>query len=301
MANITFCGTSGGNVGLPRCDVKMNTPIAVIFAPRDAKISKSDADDLIALIKAKSKDDSSLLRWYPVVGIEQITDSSEEPVTGNLAATGYTEKLRDGATIYLFEYPARLCKAKALKQFDQWDGGVCVISNDKKLWGRVTADGSLAPYLPSSVAVYGGGFNDGQNVITSKLQINFGQQGQFIEESGFFGFEEDDDISGLTGLQNLVIAATGTNKFSVTTKCDRVNLFDLYADELADVDLWKVTKASDGSAVTVSAATKNATTKDFTVTFTAPTVKYYVSLAAVSDLEAKGIVGYESGRLTVNP
>jgi hypothetical protein len=44
-----------------------------------------------------------------------------------------------------------------------------------------------------------------------------------------------------------------------------------------------------------------AATKSFTLTFTAPAEKFYVSLADVSDLEAAGIVGYESDTLTVNP
>jgi hypothetical protein len=279
----------------------MNTPTGVIFVPRDASISEADADDLIATIQSRIKDDSSLLRWYPVIGIEQITDSSEEPVTGNLAATGYSEKLRDGAAIYLFEYPARVCKAKVLKQFDQWDGGAYVITGDKKLWGRVMQDNSLAPYLPSSVAVYGGGFNDGQNIITSKLQINFGAQGAFIERSGFFGFEEEDDIDSIVGLQTANILSSGTLKYKAVTKCDRQNLYDLYGSTLAATTLWKVTKASDGSSVTVTAVTGNASTKDYSLTFTAPSEKYFVSLAAVSVLEAAGIVGYEFDRLTVNP
>jgi hypothetical protein len=281
----------------------MGKPVAIIFAPRDASISEADADDLMALIQSKAKDDSSLLRWYPLIGIEQITDSSEEPVTGNLAATGYSEKLRDGAAIYLFEYPARICKAKVLKQFDQWDGGVYVIAGDitnRSLWGRVMQDGNLAPYLPSSVAVYGGGFNDGQNIITSKLQINFGSQGAFIERSGFFGFEDDDDISSIVGLQTASIVPNGAN-FKAVTKCDRQNLYDLYGSTLAATTLWNVTKASDGSNVAVSAVTGNAATKDYSLTFTAPSEKYYVSLAAVSVLEAAGIVGYEFDRLTVNP
>jgi hypothetical protein len=300
MGNITFCGTAGGNVGLPRCDIKMNTPIAVIFVPSDTSITESEADNLAGLIQTKTKNDTPLLRWYPVTGIEQITDSSEEAVTGNLAATGYSEKLRDGAAIYLFEYPARICKAKILKQFDQWNEGVYIITSDKNLWGRVTKDGKLLPYLPASVSVSGGGFNDGQNIITSKLQINFGSQGKFIEQSGFFGFEEDDDINSLTGLQTVNIVKKGT-KYQVIIKCTRQNLFDSYSSQLASATLWKITKASDGTAVTVSSVAANAATKDFTVTFTAPSEKYYINLAPVSALQAAGIVGFESEKLTVNP
>jgi hypothetical protein len=162
-------------------------------------------------------------------------------------------------------------------------------------------DGSLAPYLPSSVSVYGGGFNDGQNIITSKLQINLGVQGEFIELSGFFGFEDDDDINGIVGLQSVNIIPTGTSKYRIVTKCDKQNLYDLYSSQLANKNVWSVTKAADGSAVTISTVTANAATKDFTVTITAPSEKYYVSLASVSALETAGVVGYESERLTVNP
>jgi hypothetical protein len=149
--------------------------------------------------------------------------------------------------------------------------------------------------------VYGGGFNDGQNIITSKLQINFGAQGEFIELSGFFGFEEDDDINSIVGLQTVNIVPTGTTKYKVVTKCDKQNLYDLYSSQIGNKNVWSVTKASDGTAVTISTVTANAATKDFTVTFSAPSEKYYVSLVSVSALETAGVVGYESERLTVNP
>jgi hypothetical protein len=278
----------------------MNTPIGVIFVPRDTEIKDAEADNLIGLILSKIKNDNSLSRWYPILGIKQITDNSEEPVMGNLSGTGYTEKLRDGASIYLFEYPAKLCRSKVLDSFDQWDGGVYLISSDKKLWGRVNPNNALAPYLPETVSVYGGGFNDGQNIITSKLQINFGLQGAFIKKSAFFGFENDDDLDSIVGLQDVIITAVAANRFSLTTKCNRINLFDAYSTILNATTLWKVTKA-DGAAVSVSAVTANATTKDFTLTFTAPATKYYVSLANVSTLEAAGVVGYESVKLTINP
>jgi hypothetical protein len=279
----------------------MQTPTGVIFVPREASITEADAGDLMSLLQGKAKVDGRLNRWYPIIGIEQITDSSEEPVTGNLAATGYSEKLRDGAAIYLFEYPAKICRAKTIKQFDSWSEGVYVITSDKKLWGRVMKDGSLAPYIPLSTAVYGGGFNDGQNIITSKLQINFGAQGDFLKYAGFFGFDDDDDISGIVGLQTVDIVPNGAKKYKVVTKCDRANLYDLFGATLAGVTLWKVTTASTGAAVSVTAVAGSATTKDYTLTFTAPSEKYYVSLAEPSVLAAAGVVGYESDRLTVTP
>lgn len=301
MANTDFCSTSGGNTGLPQCDVKMETPVGVLFVPRNAVIAATEGDDLLKFIQDKTKENSSLLRWFPILGIEQITDSSEEPVTGNLASTGYSEKLRDGASIYMFEYPARLCKAKALKQFDQWNGGVYFITSDFKLWGKMQKDGSLVPYTPSSVAVYGGGFGDGQNIITSKLQINMGPQGKFIEQSGFFGFDSEDDIDTITGLQTIILAPTGTaNQYQVLTKCDRMNLYDLYNTELANGTAWKATLASTGADVILSGVTANAGDKSFTVAFgAAPTESYYLSLADVSALETEGIVGYESEKLKI--
>ena len=301
MANTDFCGSTGGNTGAPRCDVKLETPTGILFVPRDTVVTATDADDLLGFIQGKAREDSTMLRWYPILGIEQITDSSEEPVTGNLAATGYSEKLRDGASIYLFEYPARLCRAKALKQFDQWDGGAYLITSDKKLWGRMQKDGSLAPYLPSSVSVYGGGFSDGQNIVTSKLNVNMGPQGKFIEQSGFFGFEVDDDIDAIIGLQTVFLNPVGANQYQVITKCDRTNLFDLYNTELADDTLWEVTEAASGATTTITSVSANAANKSFTVVFTAPTGKYYVSLAKVSVLENKGVVGYESELLSVKP
>jgi hypothetical protein len=301
MANIEFCGTSGGNTGLPRCDIRIGIPTGVLFVPRDATITPEQGDDLLTLIQTKAKDANPLQRWYPIFGVQNITDSSEEAVTGNLAATGYSEKLRDGAAIYLLEYPASLCKSKILKQFDQWNGGIFIITSDNRLWGRGQRDGSLAPYLPSSVYVYGGGWSDGQNIITSKLNINFGEQGNFIELSAFFGFEVNDDILSIVGLQTAQIVPTATAKtYRVLTKCDKLNLYDLYSTELADDALWIVTVASTGATVAVTAVAANAS-RDFTLTFTEPAEKYYVSLAGLAALEAAGIVGYESEQLAVIP
>ena len=114
----------------------------VIFSPKNAKIPVG-TEDVKSFLKGKFKEVVKENRFFPAFDSLTTTDSSEDAVIGTLAG-GYSEKLRDGNAIYQFDYPFGLCKAKSLRQFDGWNGGVFLVSKEGYVIGRKQSNGDLA-------------------------------------------------------------------------------------------------------------------------------------------------------------
>ncbi|MDR1199984.1 MAG: hypothetical protein LBK94_13410 [Prevotellaceae bacterium] len=298
-----LCTNSGGNTGIGACDLSSSklTPIGIIFVPKNAQIPLETAD-ILSFLDVKFKEDSRQARWYPMLGIQAIADSSEEAQMATLAL-GYSEKIRNGNAIYQFDIPFSLCKAKTVIPFDGWNGGIYFILSSGLIMGRKDRKGqNLFPIIPLQTNITNAqllslGTTDARVV---SIQINLNDKLRLVDIVDFLTIEDFDttDINGIIDVDLLPGAvATGYVDIKVQTKCDAVNLFDTYQVELAAKALWVLINKSTGAVATIATVEAQAGTKAFRVSADAGT--YLLSLVSVSALETAHIAGYESNQITV--
>jgi hypothetical protein len=295
------CEKKGGNVGVGSCDVVSQRIDGIIFVPKNAEIPKNTTD-VVSFLVEKFKEDNPDTRYYPVMNIQQATNSSEEAQLGSLGY-GYQVKQRSGNAIYRWDIPFSVCVAKNLIAFDGWKQGIFLVTSEGKITGRNSMDKTkLVPFLPMQLDVV-----DAQliNIGTTDvqvvgLQINFGDKLKLVQLAEFLQADELDNdlLQGLTDIDLTVVGqATGYVDVKVQTKCGGVDLFDTYKTELADETVWKAVNKATGVSVVPTSIVAQEATKSFRITLSAAT--YLLSLAAVSVLEAAGISGYESNQITV--
>ena len=299
MAN--FCISSGGNTGKPSCDLKDIVPIGVIPSPKKA-IIPADTTDLKTFLQERFMENNKINRWYPMFDNLTITNNSEDAVIATLAG-GYSEKLRNGNAIYQFDYPFALCKSKAINQFDGWTGGIFLVSKEGRIVGRKQSNGDLAALVPVSVYTSGGALGDGQNKNVTSLTVNFGDSGLLLNVIDVTDKIEDFDAEEMTGIIDLQLVPAGTSAGTVDvkiqTKCDGVNLFDVYGSKFEDAAVWKAVKKSDGTNVSVTSVTMQGDTQLYRLAFTAGAGEIRLSLADLNTLKTAGIEGYESNTIAV--
>jgi hypothetical protein len=299
MAN--FCESAGGNTGRPACDLRALVITGVIFSSKNAKIP-AGTEDVKSFLQGKFKEVVKANRFFPAFDSLTITDSSEDAVIGTLAG-GYSEKLRDGNAIYQFDYPFGLCKAKSLRQFDGWNGGVFLVSKEGYVIGRKQGNGDLAAFVPASVYTKSKTLGDGQNPAVFSLIINFGDSGVFLNTMSITEKIPDFDAEEFTGIIDVELSVAGQDSgyvdVLVQTKCDGVNLLDTYATELASAAAWKLISATTGDVATITSVAAQAGTKSFRVSTQSNNDTFKLSLADISTLETAGIEGYESNTITV--
>ena len=96
-----------------------------------------------------------------------------------------------------------------------------------------------------------------------------------------------------------IIFASTTVTVKLETACGE-DLYDLYADDIADVTAFTVANKTTGAAITVTGVTKNATLKAWVIALDSEdtdlpssTGKYVVSAVSPSALNTLGVSGYE--------
>jgi hypothetical protein len=297
-----FCQNPGGNTGIGACDLTSSkmTPIGVIFVPKNASIPKNTTD-VQSFLDGKFKEDNKANRFYPVMGFGAITDSSEEAQVATMAL-GFSEKIRNGNAIYQFDIPFSFCKAKKVIQFDGWKGGIYLVLSTGMIMGRKSADGqNLLPFIPLQLDITNAqllslGTTDARVV---SIQTNLDDKLRLVEIADFISIDNFDK-DAINGIIDVELSVDGTASGSVDvlaqTKCDGVNLYDVYATELTVAAAWKMTNAATGAAETPDVAAQEGT-RSFRVSADAGT--YKLSLATISALETAGVEGYESNTITV--
>ncbi|MDR1199563.1 MAG: hypothetical protein LBK94_11245 [Prevotellaceae bacterium] len=295
------CKVLGGNTGVGACDVLAQRIDGVIFTPKTAKIPKDTTDLLDYLLQQFNQADKGK-RFFPLLGIGQATNSSEEAQVGTLGY-GASIKQRNGNEIIRWDLPFSFCKSKVVTPFDGWNQGIYLVSSEGLLIGKNSLDKKdLIPFIPQQFDVVDVqpislGTSDVQLI---GIQVNFGDKLRFTDLMEFLeiGDYDADLLQGLTDVDLTVAGhATGYVDVKVTTKCGGVDLFDTYQTELANADVWSAINKATGSSVTPSGVTAQAVTKSFRISITAAT--YLLSLASITVLKENGIEGYESNQITV--
>lgn len=295
-----YCVNSGGNTGIGPCDPKMGIPVGTIYAPLNAELTALEQETLMESLQTKFVDDDPRVRWYPIMKTYEVASQFEDPTTGNLASSGYTEILRPDQILYLLSWASGLCINRIMDQFTSWSGGVYIVTESNtgfRIWGVKRAKGAIGPYPLVSNYAYGGGFDDGQNITVMNMLLNLGKGPTFRARSRSAQFNTEDDILLLEGLRSIELEVFENPSISVHEACGEGILDDDFGTVLGDPTVWMGVNQATGTEEAATSVT-NVQPGVYTPVFTAAG-SYRVSLAKPSALEAKGMEGWESNSVFI--
>lgn len=299
-----FCKSGDVNVGKIACDVKMGTPVALIFGYGVTSIAEEDGQDLSKML-AKTQADNLRSRLYPyAMPFQSVADESTDPTIDTQASTGYAEKLADGSVQWAIGFPNTVCLGKQLVKLAKAGFTHVFVVANGYIWGIPSADGKTLTGFPiASYYVVGATINT-DSVKSPTLHLNLGDIDTFVANRS--AIQLDYSHSLIAGLTSYGLQATGTPtaaevSVQLLDPCTGNPVTDL-GDGLAEAAGWNVADATTGNPVTVGGVSFNETTGAYTLTLTGVTAPatLAVKLANPSDLEAVGVTGVTSSTLTVN-
>jgi len=275
-------------------------PTAMMYAvPKNLKWTATDMLDFATYLETKIHADKTT-RIYPLFGpsvpIRKITTSKEADVIP-VMDDGTPIFVRYGSLTRAFSTTeGGLCFAQALQTLNKSGYSILEVDNANQILMRQNDDGTYSALGTTFMYSPSPDLADLKNPGFTNFQISYRP-----EEYVGFGviFQGDSSISDLIGLYDTdVIDATGSSttklKVLVKTDCGQTDLIALLGSALAVITNFVVTKVSDGSTVTITAAAIVSGHIELTGTFTSA-AKYSVNLAAPAVLLAATIPvpGYE--------
>ena len=307
MLNQKVCVIGGGNTGIGDCNLDIKNIVAIFMVPPDTEILPADLEDLGAYLEGKVIEDDRTKRFYPVHNFVEVTDNSEDV---NIASLGYGGKafVREGDYDWTFRFiKGGMCLLKSLMKFNGANKDVFFVDQAGVLFGSEN-NGNLRSIPLELLLVPKFTLNDGSGPANYGIRVSFNPK--HINEN--LGFVDTTNagivISTFKGVQNmsLVVVDHVTDPVAnirAVAGCDRRNLYGDFSTLLADETLWKAYLA-DGTVLTVTSVTANATLETFTVTVTDGDTddftEFYLETVGPTALAVAGVDGYESIRVLVN-
>lgn len=305
ILNNPGCVEVAANTGLPSCPAAPDKFVGAILIDKSTVFTDAEIATPAALItKLQTLTlTAGKTRAYPIFRFEEITDNSEEET---IATLGYGSKqvVKDGKYDWSFRVTkGGLCYQKKLRKFNGVEKKALFIDDNGVIYGTIGANGFTGFSLdfffakPFKVA-------DGSNAAIFNVRFALSKPKEFNDTVGFIktGLDVEESVKGILDLELFLIDnEAGEATIGVRTECDKVNLYDLYADDLADTALWSVTKA--GETVAIATVAKVAASEGWKLTFVGDG-SHVVTLASAADLATAGIGGtpgngYEGSLLTV--
>jgi len=298
-AIIKACQTSGTlkNTG-SQCVDTMGPTAMIIAVPKTLKWTATDMLDFTTFLTTKIHAAKNA-RVYPMFGpsipIRKITNSKEADVVA-VQEDGTPIFIRYGILTRQFATTeAGLCHADALQSFNKSGYSYIEVDNTGRMLFRDNGDGTFSGLLTTFMYSPSPDLPDFKNPMYVNFQISITPQ-EFVQ-NGVVYQAQDSSITNLIGLfDSKVTDATGSTttklKIGVFTTCSLTDLVALFGAPLAAVGNFVVTKDSDGSTPTITAAAIVSDHIELTGTFVSGS-KYTVALAAPSVLLAALLPGYE--------
>lgn len=308
ILNVNNCNESGKNTGYGDCTKDFKNIVGGFLVPSNFALTAEQMATpetvLAALAAAILADPAS--RVYPIANFEAITNNSVEPAVFTLGY-GRPLTLNDGMYNWRLQFiDGGICLHKNLRKFNGTNRSVLLIDGDGALIGWKSGSTLKGvplknfyalPFVPNDYANPTGYFVDIAMLPT------------YLNDSPGWVAMDLASLVALKGLQNIVLSETTGSalpalKIKANTGCAETDLYDLYADELAQVSLWVATDA-DGAQITITSVVKDDTLKAWTVTLDASDPEYsvsgpiYLTLVSAQQLATEGIDGYEALTLTL--
>ena len=294
------CITGYKNVGFGTCVFDPKLIKGVLLFPEKRTFTNEELASLETTLRNLAKADSKSARMYPLHNFVAVADSTEDVV---IETTDYGAKsvTRDGDYDVTFKYfDGALCLSTALATFN---GPTPFLMYDKN--GVIIgskSNGKLSTIAPHFFHALPWRFATGANAANYQVRLSFTPE-QINQYIGYVkaGF----DITDIEGLKDVEIEVnsynegTGVANVTLQTLCNKTNLANNLATELADEALYVATNKETGEEIAITTVTAGAG-KTFNVTINTGDANYpaaggviVLNLAAVSVLEAAGIEGYE--------
>lgn len=303
IVNLAECTTTTGNTGVSACWLDIKVIKGIIVVPEDFAVEPANYASKTALISYLQNLTlaTTATRIYPIINFIDIEDGSEDDVI-NTSGYGNDQVVRTGKYKWNFRYSdGGMCLNKNLhKLFNNKKSKVLLVDADYQIIGTKVGDnieGLTAGNIdPKKVKVATGSEPAMYNIsveLTDPKELN---------ENFAIVKLDNSPATLIKGLLNVDLTTSNEEGAGVDVQalvgCQQLNLYDYFADELADTDAW-VVKNSVGGLVTVSAVTKNALAKTWTVACTLANGTYTIELAPALTLSALGVGvppanGYES-------
>lgn len=319
LQNKLICGVNnGGNTGFGECVVDIGLIMGILFVPKNTEFALTDLATLKTALEAAILNDVPSERIYPVQGFVALTDNSED-LTIQTFGYGGKQVVREGDIDLTFQFvDGAFCLNYNLRKANGLNKHFFLIDKNGKLIGtQGSAADTLKAITPSLQWTPPFKLNDGSAVTMYSTRVSFSPS-QINENISFVDFNDAAGTGGyaylasLAGLQNIALAkisrAVAVLKVSAKTACGTVDLYDLYADDLADEALWVANKdvaGVPGAVLTITSVAKDDNAKGWTVTIDTEDPDYsigapiWIKLAGPTTLEPVLGGGYESNNISV--
>ncbi len=307
---LVSCDATMGNTGFD-CFNDFGMPAWFGFVERGYKLTTVSIAAAKAALEAKILANNKRQRLYPLGNIVQITPNDEDIITQQFN-TGATSVVRDGNYKTDVQWvQGGFCLLYALLQGNGKNSPFFIATDNGYLIGTQAAGEFMSPIKPNLAWAKKFSWSDGTNVAAYKMMLDY-EPTQINKNVAFLDFSDDGGLgyfNDLMGLQSVTISqgaarALGVIKVEAKTSCDSVNMYDLYADELADADAWVAKNRLTGNVIAITSVVKNATIFGWTITlntadanYTATAGDILISMAGPTDLAALDVSGFESNAL----
>lgn len=300
----SISGASIGNTGSKQSKM-LTQPWMVLFGSTSLVIPANVIDndtgsDFLNWIKSHIHAVGNQ-KVYPYGGNKQPFDdtpqNNTQPTVHTSAITGAKRQMLAGyinLTLNTLEGGLQLAKALlaignsslGVILFDQ-AGGFLLKKNSDGTYGFFNSQNSPGDLI---LQVKDTPFTNSINIsLNPQTMIQLGQY--YIDNSGAVL-----DLFGLTDITVDSRAAATTTSVTVGGTYDGGDIFDDYGSALAASSVWKVTKVSDGSTVTVSGVAQNTSLKAYVLTIGAQTsgTQLKVDLQPSDVLYTNTVIGVQS-------
>lgn len=284
--------TTGGDVRLGRAKVLILT---------NRKFTAQELADSSSLKAAMEsgmmQPRTSANKLFVIDGIREADDNTGDPNEATLG-DGYSEILNEAVPKYVFRNTKGVPQQQSYAALNGWQGGAYFI-DDKNLFVYRGDNGGAKPFSVGSYYANPPRPGNTGNINTNQIRFAFGDIDEFKSDIGVVKL--DFNLSDLVNIVDVQLKNAGGStltalKVAAETKYAGTNIYEAYADALANKDAWKVTNAETGAAVAVSAVAKNATAKGWDLTKASGAGTFRVELVDPAALKAlnPSVEGIES-------
>lgn len=320
MANIINqknCADDYGNTGHGACFNDIGIWRATIYVDPTQEFSAVDVATLKTGIEAAILNDAPSKRAYPLQGIHTVTPAGDTvaaditfPATGEIVKAAFepyyniSVQWQDGA----------FCVHHSLRKSNRQTRAFFVVDSLGQL---IATKGSTADTIKGikgySYTQPFGWSVDASNLTKYVTSLSFAPS-QVNEDIAIIDFTNDGGLgylTGLTGLQNVVMHQTaakalGVTHVGATTDCGNVDLHAIFATALEDLTAFRARNKTTLKPIAVTAVADDPSNNGWTVTVDTADPNYSAALVEISlngptELAALDVVGYESDYVLTTP
>jgi hypothetical protein len=260
ILNVWDCGGgTGGNTGIPDCDLLLENATATIFVPPTWSANQAEMETLDTVLADLQQENSPAKRAYPVKEFTGTEDQSSEKVTTD-TPYGNTYKVRDGKPVYSYRLDRGMESWANLRKFDNKHKNyrvLLVFEQNNGVLGYTNKDNELEGLRLDQLGVDKFNMNGGDDVFHFMLTLGFASLAQF-ERFGFVRFKEDIEVMELLkGLVNVEVEETVALTVGGVTTLKAYapggqDLYPIYSAELQQTTAWQAKNADTGGIIPIT-------------------------------------------------